>query len=498
MHRTKIVRLSILALLLLAGSILAFVFYKINRLENDLEDLRISNFHIKAENPRLSLLKGQLLSDKIQISGYLGKDSIYVTTRRLNVEGMDMIPFLVKNEILVNNIEIDSSLVILKAVNTKLKKKKKAFGKRKLKQVQVRNLKLYQGKFYRTSLEKDTLISAYYNILLNNTSFDPSIQPFPVPKAYEVEMEDVKIDMDALNELRISSIQLDTSKWSLSTIQLIPKYNKKQYSQHLSKQKDRIALSSDSIVIHNPEYPKDTASIWKSSFIKINQLQTDIFRDKTLPPDLSYRPMISKMLRTLPIKFEIDSLRLKTGSITYGELLKNKDKAGEITITNTDLKITGLNNTIKDTLDLTFTGSFMDQGELYIHSKIPVWDTNDNFITNIYLNNLDTKRLDVFTSPNLQVRNTGFIKNAVFRINGNENKARGSVVMSYKDLQIRVMNKEGSKEKKLWSSIANALIRKENKDLKQQEFEVKRTKSKSYFNYLWLCVQKGLITSMTY
>ncbi|TRZ47430.1 hypothetical protein D3A96_01590 [Robertkochia marina] len=497
MNRTRILKYSILTLLILAGSLLSFLFYKIHRIEKDLENLRISNFHIHADNPKLSLIKGELLSDKILIRGLLEKDSLYISTSSLIIEGLDILPFLVNKEILVNKIKIDSPTITVQALNSN-STKKRFVKQQKIKEVHIKHLELSQGKFFRTSLNKDTILTAKYQILLSNTSFNPSIQSFPIPKEYKIEMEHIEFEPDPLNKIRIPSIQMDTLKWSLSAFHLIPKFNKTQYSRQLTNQKDRIELKTDTIVIHHPEFAKEPNSIWKSSFVEINQLHTDIYRDKTLPPDLSYRPMISKMLRTLPITLDIDSLQVKKGSITYGELLKHKDKAGEIAITNLDLNISRLNNTFKDTMNIEFTGSFMDQGQLYIHSKIPVWNTNDYFITNIYLNDFDTKRLDAFTSKNLQVRNTGFLQHAVFQISGNENNATGTVVMSYKDLQIRVMNKEGSKEKKLWSTIANTLIRKENKNLKQQAFEVTRNKTKSYFNYMWLCVQKGLITSMIY
>lgn len=206
--------------------------------------------------------------------------------------------------------------------------------------------------------------------------------------------------------------------------------------------------------------------------------------------------MLSKMIRDIPLKFSLEGLKINNGTLIYGELVNTKQPPGEITINDIALNAGPVSNVKKDTLSIDLNGRFMGQGKLEIHCEIPVTDTSERFKAQILLSDLDTKRLDAFTSPNLSVKNTGFIENSLFEITGNENKAQGSVVMHYKDLEVRVMNKSGTKENKFISSIANFFIKKENKNLKPKQFEVKRNKSKSFYNYLWLCIQKGLITSM--
>ena len=139
----------------------------------------------------------------------------------------------------------------------------------------------------------------------------------------------------------------------------------------------------------------------------------------------------------------------------------------------------------------------MDDGYAEGTASFPIFDESDLFTTAFHVSGLHYNKLNDFTNPNMRVLNSGYIKDIFITIHGNETSAKGHVIMSYEDYKITLMNKKGIKKKKLLSAVANAIIKKENDTEKQEEFTVDRNKERSFFNYLWLCIQKAMITVMT-
>ncbi len=73
--------------------------------------------------------------------------------------------------------------------------------------------------------------------------------------------------------------------------------------------------------------------------------------------------------------------------------------------------------------------------------------------------------------------------------------------MQYDEFKINFLNDDGKDRKWLKSAVANLIIKKnsndDGKNYRTGEGEVSRVKHKSFFNYIWLNVEKGLKSTVT-
>ena len=88
-----------------------------------------------------------------------------------------------------------------------------------------------------------------------------------------------------------------------------------------------------------------------------------------------------------------------------------------------------------------------------------------------------------------------------FTIDGNNTVSQVDLKINYDKFKINVLNKKGDKKNGFLSAIANVFVSKDSDksegDFREGSGEVKRDKTKSFFNYLWLNAEKGLKSSLT-
>ena len=85
-----------------------------------------------------------------------------------------------------------------------------------------------------------------------------------------------------------------------------------------------------------------------------------------------------------------------------------------------------------------------------------------------------------------------------FTISGDEHVANGDVKMRYNDFKFKVLEKNGLKINKVLTFIGNLFIddgsKTDENGYRYGDIEnVKRNQNKSFFNYLWISLQEGLL-----
>src|SRR5690606_13818885 len=110
------------------------------------------------------------------------------------------------------------------------------------------------------------------------------------------------------------------------------------------------------------------------------------------------------------------------------------------------------------------------------------------------LGSIRTETIDAISKPLMNVATSGLLKQTAFEINGNKNIATGNMALNYEDLKLAVYKDDDPKnKKKLLSTVGNLVVKNDSDGkLKYTDIHVTRAKDKSFFNFLWLCLQDGI------
>lgn len=116
---------------------------------------------------------------------------------------------------------------------------------------------------------------------------------------------------------------------------------------------------------------------------------------------------------------------------------------------------------------------------------------------------VDARLLSELTEPMSLARiDKGTINSLSFRTVADTGTSNGHLEFSYKDLKVSLLKKKGNEyaKKDVMSFLANILVKNKNKEgegMRTADVEVSRNKYKSFFNYIWMTVFKGLRQTIT-
>ncbi|WP_224488150.1 hypothetical protein [Robertkochia flava] len=497
MSRIKAIKPAAIILIVFLAAIFFYGRYKIIQVEKDLTDLKLPGFSLTTITANISILKNSTILKGPDLHYRFSNDSLSVKASQIALYGIHYTSLLLEGKLKADSLVIlDPDIHLLPSKDTvpisSLTESKKQPS------IELGTLRLKEGQAIKISKNSDTLfIADPIHMELKKLVIDPESKEEYNTEEYAIQLENLLVQPDPLNNLHLKKIQLNTNQWKITAMDLVPKYSKRNYTKYLQYQNDRIVVSIDSIVINNPGHQHLKDRLFKAASIDIYKADMDVFRDKFIPRKDEYKKMLSAIIRDAPLATSIDSIRIHDSSVRYGELVNSNGVIGEILISEINLEMNPLRSRTRDTTNMVFTAKIMEEGIVQGMGAFPVYAADNRFRLSIHLSNLHYHRLNAFTSPNMNVVNRGLIKDAFITLNGNENNAKGNVLMAYKDYKVSIMDKKGVKEKKLLSAVANVIIKKENDSGKQETFEVERNKERSFFNYLWLGIQKALLTAMT-
>ncbi|MCW3108204.1 MAG: hypothetical protein JWQ09_2710, partial [Segetibacter sp.] len=91
----------------------------------------------------------------------------------------------------------------------------------------------------------------------------------------------------------------------------------------------------------------------------------------------------------------------------------------------------------------------------------------------------------------------GTINSVKFYMKADTNTSNGTFVMPYQGLKISLLKKKGDQydKKGIFSMLANIIVKnnnKEDKNMRTAKVVVVRNKYRSFFNFIWITIFKGL------
>jgi hypothetical protein len=477
-------------------------------LENDLPP-HISQSHKKVN---LHLLDGSITIEALELS-VRNRDSALVYSNlkfdALLIKDFSYWDYLFKDEMHFKSVEVSAP-----RINYYEKKKLKTADSTSnphpdlAKVVRIDKLQINNADVYSfddtsdsTALYAKDLTLTIRDIYLDSTTLK---RKNPVNfSGYELEADSLFKKLNHYENLYAGPFSVQNGTATFNDIILKTKYSRAQHSRMLNTELDHVDLTVDRVTVKGFDFGFNQEQFYvKSSALTISDPKLNIYRNKLLPDNTERKSLYSERLRELPIALSVDTIQVENAYIKYAEKVHAENPPGSIHFDAAFGTFYNVGNTYgKTNTQIDIRAQFMSTSLLKANWQFNVADPADALTFEGDLAHIDSDELNSFTVPNLRLKLEGEIQQTYFTINGNDINSQVDMQMKYDEFKIKLIKKNGREEKDLLSALANLFIKKNSNDdgklFRQGEGTVTRVQSKSFFNYLWLNVEKGMKSCLT-
>ncbi|MDD3131278.1 MAG: hypothetical protein PHN94_05600, partial [Bacteroidales bacterium] len=262
---------------------------------------------------------------------------------------------------------------------------------------------------------------------------------------------------------------------TLSELQLIPQYDKKEFGKKMGYQTDRMELNVPTLEIRDFDLARfvanDTVHVRN---IVIAEASLVAYRDKNVPFDHSRRPKLpQQMLAALPLPVDIEKVEVKNASILYQQLDPYADAPGEVPITRlygTIYNVTNIRPVIsrRGAMMWDVQAIFFGDGKMKVEIMFPKNIQSADFSFNATMGPMQFTGFNQMIVPTEGVKiEQGTINSLWLRADAGEESAAGPMVLNYANLKVAVLkdNPEKPEDKSgLLSLLANIVINSSNQN----------------------------------
>ena len=125
----------------------------------------------------------------------------------------------------------------------------------------------------------------------------------------------------------------------------------------------------------------------------------------------------------------------------------------------------------------------------------------DLFKASGVIKNFETTAINSFLEPNLRAKAKGTINELYFTFSGDSYVSNGDMKMKYQDFEFLILKKDRLGVSKILTAIGNLFTNDgsntDDNGYRYGAISVNRDATKSFFNYLWINVQDGIISTLT-
>ncbi|HSP40982.1 MAG TPA: hypothetical protein VLN46_06075, partial [Gillisia sp.] len=296
---------------------------------------------------------------------------------------------------------------------------------------------------------------------------------------------------------------LENEELSLEDFSIIPKYSKKVFDQNIPYEKDWIALKIEKVNFKGLDWQKEEEqALFTIPSTRIENANLQMYRNKMLRDDSRIKPLYSEMLRNLDFKLQMDEVNISGSYIEYEEKVLKDRPAGKLSFHNVNATIRNITNRNPESPDFPTTyiearALFMGKTDITLNWNFEVNNKMDEFQVNGRMGSIRADYINPFLIPAMGVEAEGNIESLNYDFYGNRDQAKGNMQLSYRDFKVNIL-KDGEREKKSFlSGLANLILKNDrlNEDIQQENISVARDKTKSFWNYLWLCIRDGSLST---
>lgn len=449
-----------------------------------------------------------VLSGNATIKNFRIKEGIFsLETPEVTLKDFSYADYLKKKNITIGGIHLLNPEITINrsdSTSNNIEKEDEAFQR----QIIVKNLSILGGNV--RLIENDTAANIFYasiqNIRIGEISIGKKAKQGLLPFSYEtidLKSDSLYYEMNSTHYIQAKVRSLENEEISLDDFSIIPKYSKEVFDNSIPYEQDWIALKVDQINFKGFKLQKDEGfTNLTVPFTIIENAHLEIYRNKMLNDDPTIKPMYSEMLRDLDVKIKLDSISILDSYIEYQEKVMDSRSAGKLSFHNVNASIANITNIDLESEDFPTTriearALFMGKSNLTLNWNFDVSNKMDEFRISGKMEAISAEQINPFLIPAMNVQAEGKIESLFYDFYGNRSQAMGNMQLAYRDFKVNIL-KYGEQEKKsFFSGLANLILKNDriNEDVQQENISTTRDRTKSFWNFLWLCLRDGALST---
>jgi hypothetical protein len=292
---------------------------------------------------------------------------------------------------------------------------------------------------------------------------------------------------------------------------IMPNFSDSRFMAKFKYETDRIEAKFREMYIHDfPAVDYVRAGIIISSYVKIGDMDVQVYRDKRKKFRHKTKPTFQEIIYNYKAPLQIDSIGILHGNVIYTEMVDNAKAHGRISFSNIRASIFKVSNDsaykVKEAyLRLKAEGMFMDKSKIKILLKARLFDKKNTFTTTGHLSDLELKALNpILENSAFITASAGKIDTMDFHFVADNYKSTGKMKLLYHGLAVTVIDKKtgdttGLKQK-LITFIANRKLIDANPlpgdEVREGEIGFERDPERFLFNYVFRSILSGINTTL--
>jgi hypothetical protein len=334
-----------------------------------------------------------------------------------------------------------------------------------------------------------------------------------VKQFYFRAKELVSVTADSMYSFRAGNLGYSTAtnKLTLEYLNIHPDYKDYNFTSRYEFQTNRFEAGFTDISFNGFDASDffERGSI-VSSFVGIGKMDLTIFRDKRKKFRHMNRPAFQDMIYNYPGLVRIDSIGLKSSTITFNVHAEKANDPGTMTFNKINARIYNITN---DTLCKTVNSFFvlkanallMRKGRIDVFLKGKLFDKDNTFSLEGTLADLDAEELNPILEKNAFIYATsGRIDKMTFSFLATDTKATGKMTLLYHGLNLAVKNKRTDDtiafRERFISFFANIKVLDSNpipgEKIREGIIENNRDPERFLFHYCFRSILSGIQTSL--
>ncbi|MBU2949176.1 hypothetical protein KO493_00490 [Tamlana agarivorans] len=433
------------------------------------------------------------------------KADLALSLKTILIEDIDYIDFVFSNILNIDELRLDGPEITYYKEGKK-KKPDSEYSISETPEVNIKLVEILNGQVQVLDQNTDSLLFAvkHFKLNLTHVKHEPDVS-HRIPLTFhnfDIVADSIQLNVGKYDRLYISDAHFKEHEALFKGLQLKTIYSKKELSKHLKTERDHLDLKLDSLELDKIDfgYRNDSIFYFHTKKSKLHNLNFEVYRDKLVADDHTIKALYGKMLRDLKFDLNVDELIVSNGKVAYEERVNHQAVPGKIYFTDFNAIMMNVSNTYPEggKTQIKTTSKFMDEATLITDCEFDVNNIYDRFLFKAQLGKFHAANMNQFLVPNLNVKFEGILYQTYFTIDGTANHSSIDLKTKFDGLRVSILKKHKHKKNKFLSAIANIFVSKttrkgESAYAEAVRHNIKRDKTKSVFNFLWLNVKDGLI-----
>jgi len=296
-----------------------------------------------------------------------------------------------------------------------------------------------------------------------------------------------------------------TRKAYADSVELIPNYDRVQFSWKKGCQTDRFVLRIPKVELNRINFRNLVLNrTLTAGTLALTGMQFEGYRDKRVAfPKWQRPPLPRQMYRKMTFPLQLDTLRVYDAAASYEEQVG--DEPGRLWFERMNFELTGIKPGTS-MVDMKGSACLMGQGQVDADFRFFMEHPRDSMIVKATIRELNMPAINPMLARLVPASITaGYLqKLEVDPIWMNDSIAVGHLVMYYDGLAVRLRpTGSGTWDRirtNLLSELVNLLLPEQNpadnKRLRSGTILFERDRSKGFFNFLWKSVLSGIKSNM--